>query len=319
MIQPSNVVVRREVFARVARLAGVKGKTLLAMPGYSGKILSAFSDVTYLSGRDGEILWLVGEGLPLHRRSIQVFSLPHFLCRGQSFFVEGHTLRIGQNITVDLGQAAEWNPALLRREEIEPFPKVNAGVRQLLDAFPVAGVNNDPGQLLLMISSMANSRTPEAFPPGSLSNRIHRPMIDLAKVCLTEGIGHVVAGGRELVGLGPGLTPSGDDFLGGLLFAAHWLKTAYPGEFFWEEQPIDDLIEWARNRTHPISLAILEDLALGHGPEPLHDLMVSLLKGGDPCRAMTSIRRLCRVGDATGSYLLAGLLTGMVSANGRLN
>ena len=63
--------------------------------------------------------------------------------------------------------------------------------------------------------------------------------------------------GRELVGLGPGLTPSGDDFLGGLLFAAHSLKTAYPEDFCWGQEVITDLMDWARMQTHSISHAVL--------------------------------------------------------------
>jgi hypothetical protein len=123
--------------------------------------------------------------------------------------------------------------------------------------------------------------------------------------------------GRELVGLGPGLTPSGDDFLGGLLFTARSLKMVYPGDFHWEEQPIIDLINWARARTNSISHAILSDLALGHGPEPLHDLVNSLLQSEDVGDVMAGVTRLLRIGHSSGWDILAGVLTSLLLIMGR--
>jgi hypothetical protein len=103
-----------------------------------------------------------------------------------------------------------------------------------------------------------------------------------------------------------------------LLFVARSLKTAYPGDFPWEEQPITDLIEWARKQTHPISHSILSDLALGHGPEPLHDVVASLLKGEGLGDVMAGVTRLLRIGHTSGWDLLAGVLAGMRLVTGKL-
>jgi len=129
--------------------------------------------------------------------------------------------------------------------------------------------------------------------------------------------------GRELVGLGPGLTPSGDDFLGGLLFTAHSLKTAYPQDVNWEEEPVMDLVHWASTQTHPISHAILRDHASGHGPKPLHDVVASLLNGQDLSHnlshTMGAAERLLGIGETSGWDILAGMLTGMLLVEGKLN
>jgi hypothetical protein len=119
------------------------------------------------------------------------------------------------------------------------------------------------------------------------------------------------------VGLGQGLTPSGDDFLGGLLFAAHSLRTAYPEDFDWENEPIMGLIDWAHAQTHPISHAILSDLALGHGPEPLHEVFTSLLKGQNLDHTMAGVTRLIKIGATSGWDILAGMLTGMLLIAGK--
>lgn len=328
MVSPSKTGRPEEIFNRRdnsepfiwrARCIGAKAKSLLATPGFSGQVLAALSDVAYLSGRDGEILWLIREGVPLHRRGILISFLPRSLCLGQNFFVEGHSLRIGGDIAVYLSQAAEWKPDTLRPAETGPLAKVNDCVRQLLEAISVAIRDDGPGRVIPMISSIVNGRDLAPFPPGSWSNQMLSPILDLARLWRSEGLAQIGTRGRELVGLGPGLTPSGDDFLGGLLFTAHWLNKAYPGDFRWEPQPIQALIDWARTRTHPISHAILGDLAKGQGPEPLHDLVVMLLKGEDPGQVMAGINRLLRVGHTTGWYILAGVLTGVLLVEGKVN
>jgi len=152
-----------------------------------------------------------------------------------------------------------------------------------------------------------------------LATRSIDPILAIARACLNEDIVDITEVGRDLIGLGPGLTPSGDDFLGGVLFAAHHLKMAYPEEFRWDEQPVMDLIDWSRTRTNPISHAILSDLSIGHGPEPLHDIVSFLLSGKDWRKVMCGINRLLGIGHTSGWDILAGLLTGMLMVTGKVN
>jgi hypothetical protein len=116
--------------------------------------------------------------------------------------------------------------------------------------------------------------------------------------------------GEKLLGLGTGLTPSGDDFLGGFLFARHWFACAFPDRFDINTQSIDALLDEAQRRTHPISLALLLDLAGGHGPEPAHTLMQRLLQADTVSRLTPASSALAGIGASTGWDLLAGVLTG---------
>jgi len=292
--------------------SGLKAKNLLATPGFSGQVLAVLPDVTYLLGNNGEILWLLRDGLPLHRRSIEISFLPPSSCRGQDFFVEDHFLKIGRGLTYDLRSATEWKPLPLNLEERGPLQKKQASVRQLLEVISFSGSHNNPDELIFMISLLVKGQPFAIYPLELMSNKIYTPILNLAKLYLGQGMANVLISARGLVGLGPGLTPAGDDFLGGILFASHWLKKVYPEEFSWDEQPICDLIEWAKDRTHPISFTILKDLALGHGPEPLHELVVRLLQEEDPVRGMNCADSLGRLGHTTGWHILAGFLTGML-------
>jgi hypothetical protein len=254
----------------------------------------------------------------MHRRSILVSIWPDAICVGQNFFVQGPFLRITEGVTVDLGQATEWKPIAVGPKHAKPLTVVHACTRQLVQGIAKLGDAKGLGQMIPLISSLpdGNKRALPKLDP--LLARAYNSVLGLATACFNFDMMEITQRGRELVGLGPGLTPSGDDFLGGLLFAAHSLKTAYPQDFNWEDEPVTNLIDWVSTQTHPISHAIFKDHAFGHGPKPLHDVVASLLKGEDLRCTMEGTERLLAIGGTSGWDILAGMLTGMLLVEGKL-
>lgn len=117
---------------------------------------------------------------------------------------------------------------------------------------------------------------------------------------------------RPLIGAGPGLTPSGDDFVGGMLFAAHHLNVAYPAAGLWDSASVDQLLSSAKGRTNRISFGALQDMSVGQGYAPLHDLMRQVLTGENRSDSMATIAAITRIGNTSGWDILAGVLTGML-------
>jgi hypothetical protein len=168
------------------------------------------------------------------------------------------------------------------------------------------------GRAISLGRALAEGRTLPAFSPTSIMGRVQDMALDLAHACLDRDFPAVTRKGKEMIGLGPGLTPSGDDFLGGLFFAARSLHHAHPEDFRLDEDAVFELLGWAKTRTHPVSHAIFSDLALGHGPEPLHDLINGLLEGRDLDPVLEAALRLTAIGHSSGWDMLAGAVTGML-------
>lgn len=103
-----------------------------------------------------------------------------------------------------------------------------------------------------------------------------------------------------LIGLGPGLTPSGDDYLGGMLIALHQLGRDAQARSLWR---------WLTPRlprTSAISGAHLAAAADGEGHEALHQCLMALCTpGADWTRALD---RLDTVGHCSGWDSLAGVV-----------
>jgi hypothetical protein len=116
-----------------------------------------------------------------------------------------------------------------------------------------------------------------------------------------------------LIGLGGGLTPSGDDFVGGLLFCLdHMGQTSLAMKLIDAvKQP-----EFLSSATNEISAAILMDLARGHAVAPLHEFVNRLLMGESIASIHPFIPELTGLGHSTGWDLLAGVLTGLLAARG---
>ncbi len=109
----------------------------------------------------------------------------------------------------------------------------------------------------------------------------------------------------RLLGLGPGLTPSGDDLVGATFFALQQVPRAC-----WEAGlPMvrGRVRAAARHVTNVISAALLDDLLDGRSYRPLHELMTAL-DSEKPARMAAATQMLLRVGASSGADMLSGIL-----------
>jgi hypothetical protein len=128
-------------------------------------------------------------------------------------------------------------------------------------------------------------------------------------------------GATGLVGLGPGLTPSGDDFLGG------WLTTlrCTEGKGGYSPQELDEaateIRSLARGKTPAISEALLDCALAGDSSEAIHILLNQVLSQPLPPDAEIlahSVREVTRHGHSSGWDALAGMIWGFQSLIERL-
>ena len=103
-----------------------------------------------------------------------------------------------------------------------------------------------------------------------------------------------------LLGLGPGLTPSGDDFLGGAMIALAALGE--PGR---ARRLADLILPSAAHLTGKISVAHLACAAKGEGAAALHGALAVLARP-EPGAMGTALAAIDRIGHCSGWDGLAG-------------
>jgi len=260
-------------FGKPSRSIGRIASDLITR-GCAGKILAVVTNAAYLVTDDGEIFWLAREALPMHPRAILAEFDENALRVGMIFSARDGRVRLADRLTIDCTTAKRWLPAPINPARVAPPAKLSARADKLYTSYGTS-----------------------------------LPIANVARACREKNIAAVAEQSKALIGLGAGLTPAGDDFIGGMLFAAHHLNRAY--RLRWDQRSFDELLAYARTQTNQISFTILRDHARGESVEPLHTWLAAMLDEPERSDLATYARRVSAIGDTSGREMLAGALIGI--------
>jgi hypothetical protein len=288
------------------RQAGKKAYSFL-VPGQRGQVLAAFSKAVYLLTQQGDLFWLAGSGTPLHDRCAIASTPISILQDSVPFSVEETRLIINHAFAYEIDHVTIWS---------HPEPKSIVKLAELathleafvpsLDCSEARGL----GKFMPIIQALwQDMPIPDLQDKDPILHFAGPNVLNMARACLEGKGGSIFEQAEMLVGLGAGLTPSGDDFLGGILFAIKTLQTYYSNT---TAISLDFPIENYCSRTHPISFALLKDLADGSAVEPLHQIINNLLEGTSINCIHSYVSQLTDIGHSTGWDLLTGLITGLL-------
>jgi hypothetical protein len=118
--------------------------------------------------------------------------------------------------------------------------------------------------------------------------------------------GEIVQGVSIIKGLGFGLTPSGDDFIAGLLMTLNLQQIIFKQDM---KILIDDIFTAAMN-SNPLSMAFLRSAKEGRAFEKLKRMIASLF-GSDPDDLVKRTADLLTVGATSGADIAVGLIIGL--------
>jgi hypothetical protein len=283
----------------------------LLTPGARGQVLAGFSGAAYLVTEQAELFWLASEDAPMHPRGLRIAGPFPELVAGESFFVEDQCINIAPHLQLDFGNASTWAVSPIRAEaalEIDQVPvRVTGMFPTGIDLSQASGF----GRLIPKILSLAAGQLDDEAEIDPVLALAWLGIYEIAKACLLHDMRGLWQEANALVGLGDGLTPSGDDFLGGLLFCVNIIQRLYPGLVDLDSSEQTLFIESARQRTHLISFTLLKDLTNGQAVEPLHEVLHSVLSDQPP-ESIRPASCLTQIGHSTGWDLLTGALTGLL-------
>lgn len=275
-----------------------------------GKVLAVFSKVIYLLTETDELFWIASDDSPMHRRCAQVLSPLPGLEACSPFHVADHRLTVDPEFLFEIGDPPLWLPP--RANQILDVASLPARIHSFFSQLDLSQAKGFGNFIPQIVSLSKNNSTETEFTDPILQFSI--PLVlEIARACLDHQPSHLPEIADKLIGLGTGLTPSGDDFLGGFLFAIHYLQAAYP-DFDFTDYKLQ--IESYRSRTPLISFALLKDHASGHAIAPLHQIINGILSGESFESISPSVSQLTQIGHSTGWDLLTGLLVGLLTVNG---
>jgi len=282
------------------------------VPGQTSRVLAVFSRTFYCESENRALVCIGPPGIgagPLNA----IVPLPDGLewsalglCPGAPASTDGRTLCVNGQLLFDLRSARPWRPAPL------PHPVdgslLTAGLAALTTALGGRPRPDGLGPLIAPLAAIPVGLSPDLSDASLLvcaAWRGVRPLLDWLGPVLGKPARPAPPPPAEtegLIGLGPGLTPSGDDFLGGMLIALHALRV---------HAAADKLGTWvlarAGDRTHRISRAHLECAAEGEGAGALHETLAAISSPRSPGLGRC-LEALGRIGHSSGWDALAGVV-----------
>lgn len=266
-------------FLETAGVASMALASVLRRPARPARIIGAFPAAIYLDAGDLVVAVVTRDAVRL--ANAVVIPMPS---------TEAPFSQFGASTVSNLGQGSVtigslcvratrwWDPAV-RLGAVDP-PTVRAQVAEL-------------GSLLA-----GEARQPAvAIPAG------------LVDACRAHDLPAAVSYARALVGLGPGLTPSGDDLLSGMLAALR----VFGGDTAFADAAGAAVAALATARTTSISATLLRLACAGQVAEEAAGVLWAIATGE---ALEPPVRTLLGIGHTSGADVAAGLLAGAVAATG---
>ncbi len=290
--------------------------------GNSLKVQGVFDHALYLQSLSGKLLKIIRDKGFLGSASILVEGTEEVSFRsaeileGAKVKFEDHAL-LAQDLvlTINLENASVFehvgvpDPAhLLSVEEI------NLNLRILKDIIYTAPSREGLVPLLENVEKYGPLEVFVKEQKPTISEKA-RPFIDKLMWGIFSGDTQaIIKSAGEVLGLGPGLTPSCDDFLAGLLMS---INTAGASIFRSEPETVSffdkfssKISDLAKDKTTIYSQSLIEEAAVGEGPENALDVILSIVTKS-PEQVAEMSKKLISVGATSGADISIGIYYGI--------
>ncbi len=277
-----------------------------------GSVHSVYRQACNIELEDGALVTLLGRepgNVPHGIRCAlpQPADFRAWLRPTQAVAADGLSLHVpAAGIAIDLSAAVRWHCGLRRCAiDLRAEPTVHA-LRSLRTVLREQGPRSGFAPLLLL----------DATPGSPLDRAMRRRLMQAlpALSCADADLDFAAAAQAlaPLAGLGPGLTPSGDDFIVGYLAALYGRCSCEPRLRPYLSGLYGPVMQFALT-ANLISRQYLLNALAGEFSESLAQVVVGIA-GNDDLRLRESTARLVRVGHSSGADSLLGLLFGLCPA-----
>jgi len=222
--------------------------------------------------------------------------------------VAGNLLRVGDGLTISLNGAEVWR----LKQGVTKASDIKSVKRNLSLAKRLAGGRKEGlGQLVLHVERII-SGTIIDDPKLNQVSRVALPHIMALVSAVKSGDLELVRqSAKNLVGLGPGLSPSADDMLAGLMAGLRWEVNSFGGNVDRVDEVNRTIVDHAAEDTTLLSQQLLKHSALGEVNEAVESLLEAIL-AGEAEGVKTATEKVLAAGETSGVDTIVGILLGLL-------
>ncbi|WP_086314378.1 hypothetical protein A5821_001942 [Enterococcus sp. 7F3_DIV0205] len=267
---------------------------------WEGVIHSVFNRTVNIICDSGEIYTIAAEELDNAPNTLRVTELfsnqPKLLVKTPVFSQKGQ-LVIGEIAAINTRNAKEWHYPTINFPKKQEYSNIRIRVEQLNEW--LSQVENHGGYLL--------NNTQRTKYEQMIHTMLLKESEQLLAYLKEKQLFQAMKQLNRVIGLGPGLTPSGDDFLVGL--ALIFTTTNYPYHSL--KQWLINSRNEMKKRTNIISFSALDWAIKGEARERIGSFLNELFYGEDENALKSKMLAVLAIGSTSGGDMLTGMLAGI--------
>ena len=294
-----------------------------------GEVFAAYDHSCYVQMADGRMICIADGCLDDGPITVRVASAPHVDFKalgvrlGMPLHMEGGDWLLGDDILLRISGAPRWVPPAISgfASPATVRNRLRTLGRCLERDVPAAGL----ASLVRHAEDLADGRPINLDRVSHLARLASQRLAELVQGVKARNERQIDDGVCGLIGLGPGLTPSGDDLLAGLMIGLittpdSWGRATQAHQV---ERPLGKvlseataeltraILRHAATGTTQISNALLSHAVQGVGSDSVHRLLQALLQRDDAPEPTPAALQITRTGHTSGWDCLAGILLGI--------
>ncbi|MFO1445385.1 DUF2877 domain-containing protein [Bacillus sp. Bva_UNVM-123] len=265
---------------------------------FHGFVHSVFNRTFNIKSRDNEELFTVASREVDNAPNTLIIDTENFkgvgLLVNELVVARNQLLHIGNKLTISIENSKKWASVLPNYPKDEQVTITNLRkVKEFIDIHGKGG-----GVKLDLTSDNLFAR--------EVSRVLHEQSRFLLQELSSSRIDKALQHAVTILGLGPGLTPSGDDFLVGL-FTAFYIKDSPYSSY---QSFCKEVVKKAKTLTNEISYMALEKASIGKVRESIIQLVHSIINGSEE-ELILSLNKVLTIGSSSGTDIALGLVAGL--------
>jgi hypothetical protein len=289
----------------------------ISKKGIIGYVQSIFKRSFFITTHDKKLLFIVKKELSKGPINIMIDLAANqdvssmTLKIGDIVMRKNNSLLIGQSLKILLDSAELWEPSkkLIDVDDIATVTKkINLVKRLAIER----GKHDGLGKLIEYEKEIMKGSEMQCASLNIVAIRALPSLKELVRGVLINDLRMVETGGKALIGLGLGLTPSADDTLAGIMTGLYILGNNFPMDMSYLLAVNKAVIsKLDGTKTTIVSKEFLENAAQGEAVENVINVIHTVLSPTDNNLLNSRVEKLLEMGETSGTDIILGIILGL--------
>lgn len=275
-----------------------------------GDIHSIFKSTVNILSEDGKFIPIVINDKPMSPFSLKLDKIIDFkdmdIMIGDKVIFTKNYLK-GDNITIRYDNAITWDNSIDLDQQLDSLEDVKLKLNIIKEYIREKGNKDGIFRLMQFIPFDLYNGNDHILDSSQIF--IKERFENFVKAFINNNIKEINTLSKKIIGFGPGLTPSMDDFLSGMMIAnlyiSHYLKFNIKQAYEINHQIVNTI----ENKTTRVSEEMLKQSSIGEANEDLKSLVVSIISINNNILE-NQIDRVINFGHSSGTDILCGIYIG---------